>query len=345
MGPFGNAVLGIIFLVTGIATTFLMYRLWGYPFDHERHKSEAPPSLMLLHRVLGYIYAAAYIYLMIQMVPRLWSYQIELPPRTVLHLALGMAVGAILLVKCIIVRFFKHLEGTLAPFLGTSLLVATVVLVGLSAPIALREAYAFRAGGSLGATSREWVSAQLATAGLDDRSKCDGLTSAGGLRAGRDVLYTKCVACHDLRTVLARPRTAQNWRETVLRMADRAVMISPISEQEQWHVTAYLIAISPDLQRSAKQQRDQQQREEQTRVAVQESPSGGAKSAGDPARGRQLFETRCSQCHPVAMVEANPPRSADAVQKILTRMVKNGLSANQEELVLIRQHLTERFVK
>src|SRR5579862_8560278 len=132
MSALTNTILGLVFLVAGIAATFLMYHLWGYPFDHEKLKSSAPPRLMLLHRALGYVYVAIYVLLMTQMVPRLWRYQVEFPARTVAHFMLGISIGALLLVKIVIVRFFKHLEGTLAPFLGTLLLICTILLLGLS---------------------------------------------------------------------------------------------------------------------------------------------------------------------------------------------------------------------
>ena len=99
MDTLGNAILGITFLLLSAAATFLMYRLWGYPFDHEKRKSSAPPRMMLIHRIIGYAYAAVYIYLMTQMVPRLWTYEVELPARTVAHMLLGMTIGIIIVVK------------------------------------------------------------------------------------------------------------------------------------------------------------------------------------------------------------------------------------------------------
>ena len=53
MDPLGNAVLGIVFLLVVVGSTFLMFHLWRYPFDHETHTSAARRSLMLLHRALG----------------------------------------------------------------------------------------------------------------------------------------------------------------------------------------------------------------------------------------------------------------------------------------------------
>lgn len=47
---------------------------------------------------------------MCAMIPRLWTDQVELPARTVAHLVIGIAIGAILILKISIVRFFKYLE-------------------------------------------------------------------------------------------------------------------------------------------------------------------------------------------------------------------------------------------
>ena len=96
---------------------------------------------MFTHRLLGYIYLGIYVYLMIQMVPRMWNYQVELPPRTVVHLSCGMMIGAILFAKIMIVRFFKHLEGPLIPFLGTMLWLCTCLVVFLSIPFSMRESF------------------------------------------------------------------------------------------------------------------------------------------------------------------------------------------------------------
>ena len=97
---------------------------------------------MLLHRIFGYLYLGIFLVLVWQMAPRLWTYQIELPARTVLHIALGMVIGTILILKIAIVRFFRRLDPALVPMLGTILLVSTVVLIGISVPSALKEALA-----------------------------------------------------------------------------------------------------------------------------------------------------------------------------------------------------------
>ena len=96
-----------------------MYYLWKFPYGKERNASQAPRTLVNIHRLLGYVFVVIYLYLMAEMIPRLWTYQVELPARTVAHLLLGMAIGAILIVKVTIVRFFKHMEATLVPVTGS----------------------------------------------------------------------------------------------------------------------------------------------------------------------------------------------------------------------------------
>jgi mono/diheme cytochrome c family protein len=354
MSPIGNAILGLVFLALGTATTFLMFHLWGYPFDEKTYKSEAPPSLMLLHRLLGYAYLAIYLYFLTQMVPRLWEYQIELPARSVAHLTLGMAIGAILLVKISVVRFFKQLESKLVPFLGVALLICTILLMGLSIPYAFREAY-LRAATVNGPLSNVQnlgrVREQLLLAGLSNEADRKRLASPKSLRAGQAILLRECVQCHDLRTVLARPRTPENWRETVTRMAERSKLVKPISEGQQWEVISYLVAITPELQKVAGQRRDEQRRNDASQAAVtsladqrvisRETPP----ASYDPQKGREVFEKRCSLCHPHELVAKSPPGSESEVRELVKRMVENGATATDQEFAEIIRYLSDTYAK
>ncbi len=306
-------------------------------------------TFVTAHRLFGYVYLGIYLYFIWQMAPRLWQYQIELPARTVVHLTLGMAIGAMLLAKIAIVRFFRRLEAALVPLLGTSLLVATVVLIGISAPLAFQEAL-MRQGPTAGALFSEEnlarVRALLLQAGLEDEAQRTRLASPDALRAGRDVLRTDCIECHDLRTVLARPRTPKSWRDTVGRMADRTTLLNPIGQTEQWQVTAYLIAISPELQRSAQQMRAQQEAGEQSRQAAETVAAAKAEIPPyDPQLAKRLFETKCSQCHRTTLVESSPPGSAEDARSLITRMVGEGLSATEDELAQIVQYLVAVHVE
>lgn len=345
MGTSVNAIFGGAFLLLALFLTFLMYYLWGFPFDKEKHQSSAPRSLMNLHRVLGYVFVAIYIVLMWDMVPRLWSYQIELPARTVVHLTLGIAVGALLLIKIVVVRFFKHMESTLAPMLGTGLLICTLLLTGLALPYAAREAY-LRAtaqdGQNFSQERIDRVTQFLPMIGFEDEAGLRVLASSAGLAEGRDVLTRKCTQCHDLRTILVKPRTPEAWHNTVSRMANRATALNPISESEQWSVTAYLIAISPTLREVASEQRALTLEASASRDAVRQS--GNEEIADyDPALAKGLFETKCAQCHSPNLVEQSTLNSRDDVRVLVTRMVGNGLTADDAELGQIMAYLVAEF--
>ncbi len=191
----------------------------------------------------------------------------------------------------------------------------------------------------------------LPAAGLDDDDLLDELASAQGLLSGRAVLMDKCVHCHDLRTVLARPRTPEIWRQTVQRMADRSTILNPITEEEQWRVTAYLVAISPTLQQTARLQREQQlgtieaQQIAQGAGMIVDDEALAASIPYDSEAARSLFETRCSQCHSPVMVETKPPGSDEEAKALVMRMVRNGLSSTEEELVQIIRYLRETYVE
>ena len=346
-----SAILGLIFLGLANASVFLMFKLWGYPFDKETHKSAAPPSLMLLHRLIGYAYAILYVFMMWHMVPRLWNYQVELPPRTVAHLMLGITIGVLILVKIAILRFFRHFEESM-PYIGTCLLICTYLLIGLSVPFTFREA-ALRTQTS--AFSDEGITRTrklLENAGLPPEAPLDQLASKRKLREGQHVLQRKCVVCHDLRTILAKPRIPTDWVRLVNRMAIKPMIGEPIHQEEEWTVSAYLIAITPDIQVSARQQRQEQMRADEAKEAVQtatiameaETVTGTAPTAYDEAEAKALFEDRCSQCHAITDVEDYPPRSEEDTTELITRMIDIGLYLEEEEIELITRYINENYL-
>lgn len=303
----------------------------------------APNRAVMAHRVFGYVFLTLYLVLLVQMVPRLWTYQIEFPARSVVHITLGMAVGTVLLLKIAIVRFFRRADQGLIPLLGTSILVGSVVLIGISVPSSFREAIA--TAKLFTEENRQRVRGLLAETELDE-AECARLASTDSLRAGRRVLRRDCIACHDLRTVLAKPRTPQNWRQTVRRMADRTTLLTPLGEEKQWQVTAYLIALSPQLQRSTQQLREAQDRQSQSRQAADVVARAQAEPAAyDAAKAKRLFETKCSQCHKIDVVGAAPPGSEQEARELVATMVEEGLEASEEELFQIVRHLTETYAK
>jgi rubredoxin/mono/diheme cytochrome c family protein len=309
-----------------------------------KEAAPAPPSrAAVAHRVCGYLFLALYVLLIVQMVPRLWSYQIEFPARTVVHISLGMAIGVVLILKIAVVRFFRRLDQSLLPSLGTFLLVGSVVLIGISVPSAFREALA--TGQLFEEDNRQRVSRLLAQTGLPEE-QCTRLATSDSLRTGQRILRQECIGCHDLRTVLAKPRTPSSWRQTVARMADRTTMLDPLEENEQRQVTAYLVALSPDLRKSAQQRRQEQDRLERSNELAQTVAAELAgPTAYDSTTAKQLFEAKCSQCHEATLVDESSPGSEDEARQLVAWMVQEGLEATEDELAQIVQYLTEVYVK
>lgn len=346
----GNSLIGIFFLGLAAALTFLMFYVWKFPFDHASYKSAAPPFAVMSHRFMGYLFVLIYIYIMWSMVPRLWSYQVELPARTVLHLALGISIGALLILKLVIVRFFKHMEAKLASVLGVGLFLCSFLLIALVLPFSLREAYleSTALGDETMIQSRiKRVRELPPTAGLEDKKLLIELASKKGLVAGRRILTAKCVQCHDLRTVLVRPRTPQAWQQTVSRMANRSTILNPITENDQWFVTAYLIAVSPILQQTLKERRKMETLalESQTSMQSAMALSEIENAAYEPAAANKLFMQKCSQCHDHSQVEQAPPATKAEVVALVQRMVGNGLNASERELGAIVRYLTVTYAK
>lgn len=382
----GSAALGLVFLVLGVAATFLMYRLWGYPYDKATRTSAAPRWAMWLHRGIGYAFAICYVVLMVRMVPRIWTYQVELPPRTVVHLLLGVTIGFLLLVKILIVRFFRHFEEWM-PYLGTAILLCTVLLLVLSLPFAFREhelAHAAPGGDPFGSESQARVARLLPLAGMPAGTDLRLLATRDALAAGRQVVIEKCVTCHDLKTILDRPRTPEDWWNTVERMGDKPTLYVTLDDRELQEAAAYLIAITPDLQRAAKRKRAQAEERDEglgdvvdagvapTADATAPAPAdagvgdaasdAGPRDAGvatpdagtpaatapppiDPARARTTFETKCSQCHEISDIDDKPPTSDAAARALVRRMIGNGLKVTARDRELIVWWLDAHYVR
>ena len=376
--PF-NVSFAFVFVALGYVATFLMLHLWGYPYDKDTRKSEAPRWAMRLHRALGYAFVICYVVMMWRMVPRLFSYQVELPARTVAHLLLGVTVGFLLLIKISIARLFHHLEEWM-PYLGVGVLLCTTLLVVLSLPAAFREhslAHGTPGGDPFGPQSLERVARLLPDADLPAGTDFKRLATSGELEAGRSVLIDQCTQCHDLKTVLDKPRPPATWANVVVRMAEKPSLFGTISVADQARVTAYLIAITPDLQRSAKQRRSDATATEDdgsepgvdagvidsdlpVDAGVGPSRDAGivtdagvpidtavpaAKPAIDPTQAKATFLRKCSGCHETADVDGSPPATAAETRKLIRRMKENGLKASRREIELITWWLDAHYVR
>lgn len=377
-----TATLGTVFLLVGLAAMFLMYHLWGYPFDKATRTSEAPRWAMWAHRVLGYLFVLIYIVLMWKMVPRLWEYQVEFPARTTIHIVVGFTIGFLLLIKISIIRFFRHFEEWM-PYLGTAIMLGTVILMGLSLPFVLQERALARSapgGDALSDESRTRVAQLLPSAKLPEEAPLVELASVKALSNGRDVLLGNCVKCHDLKTILEKPRTPSGWWNTVERMAEKPALFAPMTEREMYEVTAYLIAITPDLQRASKQRHRQEVARAEAAAEIEPDASvANAATAAvsspmttttttttnttgtgptiattmsppanptiDLARAKATYDEVCSQCHELSEVDKAPPTTHGETREMVQRMIKeNEADLTSEQIKLVAAWLDAHFV-
>ena len=343
------AELGLLFLIVGFAATFTMYHLWGYPFDKETRRSAAPRWAMYMHRGLGYLFVLIYLGIMWHMVPRLWEYQVEFSARATVHIVLGFTIGCLLVIKISIMRFFRHFEEWM-PYLGTAILIGTVILLGLSVPFVFRERALAAQAGSDENLAR--VQRLLPVAGLPEDTDLQALGTKRAVERGRQVLLAKCVHCHDLKTVLSRSRTPAQWYSTVERMADKPMLFAPIRPTERLEVTAYLIAITPRIQESQKQLRLARLDKAKTLSAAEEvsaSGDGGELSAlqnkkFDPSEAKETFEDECSMCHELSDIDKKPPKTAADIDPLIDRMIENDLDVDPPDLEKIKWYLLKHFV-
>ena len=68
------------------------------------------------------------------------------------------------------------------------------------------------------------------------------------------------------------------------------------------------------------------------------------RQAYDEVEARELFEDRCSQCHPFTDVEDYPPRSEEETAELITRMIDIGLYLEEDEIEVIARYINENYL-
>ena len=188
----------------------------------------------------------------------------------------------------------------------------------------------------------------LPGAAFPDDVPLAALASKDGLQSGRRVLLTKCVVCHDLKTILIKPRIPVDWVRTVVRMAAKPVVGQPIKQREQWVVAAYLIAISPDLQASQKQRRTQLKQQAEARDAIRHSavePPLDREENYDFSVAKELFENTCTMCHELDEMDSYSLTNDQEVRDLVGRMVENGMEAEEEEMEQIIWYINQEYIQ
>jgi cytochrome c5 len=338
--------LGLVFVMLAVAASVLQAWLWGFPMlpdpggPDPNGKSTAPRFWTQAHRVMGALYVLIYVFMMWHMVPRLWEYQVELPARTVMHLCVAICIGVLIVTKVSIIRWFQHF-GKALPALGLGLLTCTIILAVLSLP------FAVRAHGLLADvyTEKNLARVQKVLSGLELSGGVTpaGLTTKESLIEGREVLAQKCIVCHDMRTIMVKPRTGKSWQKVVRRMAEKPTLGPKFEERDEDTVTAFLVAISPDLQQSVRLRRKQarEQKEAAANAVAAMKPSVASPSVAQQqpseAEVKDLYESRCTECHELTDVEEYGGDSKEGWGKVVQQMIEEEeaeLSAEEARLII-----------
>jgi hypothetical protein len=361
--------LGIAFLVLAIAAVVLQAWLWNPKYwDPVAKKTHAPKYGLRLHRWVGIAFAVIYVVMMWNMLPRLWEYQVELPARTVVHAVAAIVLGVLLVTKLAILRWFRHFEESM-PALGFGILVCTILLGTLSIPFAARAQ-------GLGVEvfddeNRARVESLLVSVEIPEDLDRSELVTREGLLRGRRVLVEECTRCHDMRTILAKPRTADAWYDVNQRMAEKpSVFGRPIDADDVPYVTAYLVAITPEIQESRKLAKEQaRERAEKMgemaamtavpvppATAVPMPATGAPPMKGDPfvvppaqpvetAKAKQVLQDNCTQCHELAEIDTHGGDDAEGWAKVTRDMIAEGAEIDEANARIIVQLLAAEHPK
>ncbi|MCA9654463.1 MAG: c-type cytochrome [Myxococcales bacterium] len=337
--------LGIAFLMLAIIAVLLQAWLWGPKFwDEEAKLTRAPKFWLRMHALAGYSYGVIYLVMMYFMLPRLWEYQYELPARTVIHAVLAIAIGVLLITKIMILLFFRHFEEAM-PRYGFGLLICTVAMIILSVPYALR-AHDLE-GRTTDPENIQRVRTLMAEIELPEGIDRDFLVTEAGFERGRDVLVHKCITCHDMRTILAKPRTAKGWYGINERMLEKpAVFGDALDEADIPYVTAYLVAITPDIQKSAKQKREDSREVLARTNRMVDAAHAADTSPGvkvDEKAGDALLQGKCIDCHELDEVEEHGGDDVAGWRSVIAAMVEEGTELTQEESELLAHYLAVRY--
>ena len=128
-------------------------------------------------------------------------------------------------------------------------------------------------------------------------------------------------------------------------MAERPVIGEVIDEPEQWAVTAYLIAISPELQNASRSAKKLKDAKSEARVAGKNAQDAGAQASFVLEDVKPKYELLCSQCHELDDVEGYTWTDEKDLAEVMSRMLDNGLEASPEDVAGVEWYLKEKYLK
>ncbi len=190
MQPDVNSLLALVSLISGAIAVAIMLELKGKPKDRINVR-----AFVLTHRLLGYLFVAIFIFMLVSMVKKVGAYQDEVSTRTVIHIALAISIVPLLTLKIAIARKYGALTSHLL-ILGAGIFTLSAVLVMLTA------GYYYLHRSDVRYTSITPVDENI----LDDD-------------IGRHFVFKRCGKCHAYERVFRSFKSEKGWSQTVNRMA------------------------------------------------------------------------------------------------------------------------------
>lgn len=208
MNPLINTILSGLFLILGAVAVFAMMSVMG--------KRETPnqKAYARIHRYMGWIFAAVYIFMAVIMLLRMDQYWEEPSSRVNLHISLAVLLFMLLLIKILIPRLFPKMRKHMFSF-GIGVFITAFIMV-----MSTGGYYAVRKIEKLPYISHAELSQHM----LD-------------LELGRELFIQECSSCHMLKEIML-PRSPESWEQVVNEMV--ALADPRISSAEAGQILHYL---------------------------------------------------------------------------------------------------------
>ncbi|NOZ21216.1 MAG: hypothetical protein GXP25_09010 [Planctomycetes bacterium] len=185
------SILSLLWLLCGFAAVVAMLLRLG-----SRAAWAKSPMILWAHRILGGSFVIGYIIFLICMIGLYQVNAPRLPLPLALHAYLGVLLLPILLLKELIVRFFKRYF-TALPYVGMVIFCVAFLVVAFTG----------------GHYTVLWLKGPTA------KVTRDGKRHKVSVALGREILHNKCAQCHELKLPYLYHRTEDEWRNTVTRMS------------------------------------------------------------------------------------------------------------------------------
>ena len=216
-----KTLLAVLFIAAGLAAALSMLTLMGKP-----EKKSGTEALKRTHRVAGWLFTALLAVMAIMGLNHLAATGDTLPLRGVLHWTLASLLAFVLLLKLVVVRFFKQFL-KFAPVMGMLVTVLALLVVMVSAVF-----YVITGGNRIGSPPTDTRQAESSTAGgpADDRADEVAL---GDASVGQEVFLINCAGCHNHDSADPRigPGLAGLFDRERLTLGDRPVTRATVRSQ------------------------------------------------------------------------------------------------------------------